>query len=70
MTWWRPWRRKVEESDDAVHAAEVLRDRAQEQHRRVEAITPRVDAAAASLRQLRTENHFGPMVESILRGAK
>jgi hypothetical protein len=60
----------VQRENDAVRAAERLRDRAQEQHRRVEAITPRVDAAADSLRQLRTENHFGPMIENILRGAK
>jgi hypothetical protein len=60
----------VEQSGDAVRAAEQLRDRAQEQQRRVEAIAPRVDAATDSLRQLRTENHFGPMIENILRGAK
>ena len=65
---WRPWRRRVEEADDAVRAAEVLRDRAQEQQRRVERITPRVDAVSSSLQKLRTDNHLGPLVESILRG--
>lgn len=70
MTWWWPWRREVERSGEAVRAAEVLRDRAQEQQRRVEEIKPRVDAASDSLRRLRTENHFGPLIENILRGVK
>jgi len=70
MTWWRPWRRAVERSSDAVTAAEAIRDRAQEQNRRVEALTPRVDAAAERLQKLRSENHFGPMIDSILRGNK
>lgn len=70
MRLWWPWRRAVERSGDALRAAEGLRDAAEEQHRRVEEITPRVDAAAENLRQLRTENHFGPMIENILRGTR
>lgn len=70
MSWWRPWRQEVEQGHEAVRAAEELRDAAQEQQRRVEAIKPRVDAASDSLRKLRTDNHFGPMIDAILRGAK
>lgn len=70
MRFWRPWRREVERSGDALRAAEQLRDQAEEQQSRVESIVPRVDAAADNLRRLRTENHFGPMIENILRGAK
>lgn len=70
MTWWRPWRSEVEQAREAVRQAEELRDSAVEQRRRVEAITPRVDAASDSLRKLRTDNHFGPMIDAILRGAK
>jgi hypothetical protein len=68
VTWWR-WRRKLEqESDEAVRRAERLRDHAEEQQRQVERITPRVDAIAASLQKLRTENHLGPLIENILKG--
>jgi hypothetical protein len=65
---WRPWRRKVEQSQEAVRAAERLRDTAQEQQRHVEKIAPRVDAVSASLQKLRTDNHFGPLIDAILRG--
>lgn len=68
MKW--PWRKRLEEARAAVEKAEELRNGAVEQRRRVEEITPRVDAAAASLRQLRTDNHFGPLMDSILRGSK
>ena len=67
---WLPWRRKLEQSQAAVHKAEKLRDHAQEQQGRVEQIAPRVDAVTASLQRLRTENHFGPMIDSILRGGE
>ncbi len=67
MTRW-PWRRELEQSEDAVRAAERLRDRAEEQQRRVERIAPRVDAVAASLQRLRTENHLGPLIDAVLRG--
>lgn len=66
---WRPWRKKLVEQEKALRAAEELRDRAQAQQRRaVNEIAPRVDEVASSLRRLRTENHFGPMIDSILRG--
>lgn len=67
---WRPWHRELERSQEAVRAAEKLRDTAQEQQRQVEKITPRVDAVSASLQKLRTENHFGPLIDSILRGSE
>lgn len=70
MTWWWPWRRQVECSGRAIEEAERLRDRAQAQQLKAEQLAPRVDAAVESLRQLRTENHFGPMIENILRGVK
>lgn len=65
---WRRWRRKVAESRQRVAAAEELRDQAERQQRRVEDLTPRVDAVASSLRRLRKDNHFGPMIDAILRG--
>jgi hypothetical protein len=65
-----PWRRKLAQSQEAVRAAEELRDRAEHQQRRVEGITPRVDAVSASLQRLRTENHIGPMIDAILRGGE
>jgi hypothetical protein len=70
MRW--PWNRSkaLEEADEAVRAAEELRDGAEAQQRRVEALGKHVDATADRLRQLRTDNHFGPLVESILRGNK
>jgi len=70
VRWWWPWRQQAERSGEALRAAEVLRDLAEEQHRRVQEIAPRVDAATDSLQQLRRENHFGPMIENILRGNK
>lgn len=57
---WRPWRKKLEQSQEAVRAAEELRDHAQQQQRRAEAMSPRVDAITSSLRRLR--------IEGILRG--
>lgn len=67
MRW--PWYRKLREGAEAVRAAEELRDRAvgQRDHARQD-VAPRVDAVASSLRQLRTENHFGPMIDRVLRG--
>jgi hypothetical protein len=59
---------RLERADEAVRAAEGLRDVAQQQQRQVEEIAPRVDAVASSLRKLRTDNHFGPMIDAILRG--
>jgi len=71
VSWRWPWRQHVEcEQDDAILRAEQLRDMAQDQNRKVTEQAERVDAAADSLRQLRSENHFGPMIENILRGAK
>ncbi len=69
MTRW-PWRKKLEQAEEAVRAAEELRDRAEHQQRQAEEIAPRVDAVASSLRKLRTDNHFGPMINSILRGSE
>lgn len=69
MTWW-PWRRKLEKSDEKVRAAEELRDVAQEQQQRAEALTPRVDAVSSSLRRLRADNHVGPMIDALLRGGE
>lgn len=68
MKW--PWTRSLEQAREAVRGAEALRDGAQEQQRRVEAIAPRVDAAARRARQLRSDNHFGPLIDSILRGSE
>lgn len=68
MTWWLPWRKKVAQADEAVRAAEELRDHAQQQQREVEEIVPRVDAVTSSLRRLRSDNHFGPMIDALLRG--
>lgn len=69
MTRWPwPWCKRLAEADARVRVAEELRDEAQAQQRQVEKITPRVDAVAASLQGLRTDNHFGPLIESILRG--
>lgn len=67
---WRPWRKKLEQSQDAVRGAERLRDRAQEQQRRVEEMVPRVDAASSSLQRLHRDNHFGPLIDAILRGSE
>jgi hypothetical protein len=64
---WR-WRKRLEEAQEAVRAAEGLRDRAEQQQQRAEAMSPRVDAVASSLRKLHADNHFGPLIDSILRG--
>ena len=69
MTWW-PWRRKLEEAQEAVRQAERLRERAEEQQRRAERIAPRVEAVSASLQKLRSDNHIGPMIDAILRGSE
>lgn len=66
MTWW--WRRKLEQAEDKVRAAEELRDHARQEQQRAEAMTPRVDAVSSSLQRLRTDNHFGPLIDAILRG--
>jgi hypothetical protein len=66
MRWWMPCRRETRRHDEALLAAEQLRDRAVEQQRRVEAITPRVDAATASLRRIRDEDHLGPMIKNVV----
>lgn len=67
MTWWR-WRKELEQAQEGVRQAEKLRDQAEEQQRKVERITPRVDAVAASLQKLRADNHIGPLIDSVLRG--
>lgn len=67
---WRPWRKRLEQAQDAVRAAEALRDHAEEQQRQAERIAPRVDAVTSSLRKLRTDNHLGPLIDSILRGGE
>lgn len=66
MTWW--WRRSLKQAEDKVRAAEELRDNATQQQQRAEAMTPRVDAVSSSLQRLRTDNHFGPLIDAILRG--
>jgi hypothetical protein len=60
----------VEQAQEAVRAAERLRDNAQEQQRRAERIAPRVDAVASSLQRLRSDNHIGPLIDAILRGGE
>jgi hypothetical protein len=65
---WLLWRRRLERAEEAVRHAESLRDRAEQQQRQAEAIVPRVDAVSSSLRKLRSDNHFGPMIDAILRG--
>jgi hypothetical protein len=65
-----PWRRKLEQAEEAVRAAERLRDSAQAQQRKAERIAPRVDAVASSLQRLRTDNHIGPLIDAILRGGE
>jgi hypothetical protein len=67
---WTPWRRKLEQAEEAVRGAERLRDAAQEQQHRAERIAPRVDVVSSSLQKLRTDNHFGPLIDSILRGGE
>jgi hypothetical protein len=63
-----PWRRKLEQAEEAVRAAEVLRDTAQAQQRKAERIAPRVDAVTSSLQRIRTDNHIGPLIDAVLRG--
>ena len=65
---WLLWRRRLERAEEAVRHAESLRDQAEQQQRQAEAIVPRVDAVSSSLRKLRSDNHFGPMIDAILRG--
>lgn len=65
-----PWRKELEQAEEAVRQAERLRDSAEEQQRQAERIAPRVDAVTASLQRLRTDNHFGPLIDSILRGSE
>ena len=67
---WLLWRKRVEKADEKLRMAEKLRDRAQDQQREAEELTPRVDAITASLRKLHTDNHFGPMIEKALRGSE
>ncbi len=52
----------------ALHAAERLRDQAEEQRGRADRLVPRVDRVSSSLEKLRTDNHIGPMIDAILRG--
>lgn len=63
-----PWRKKLKEADVRLHEAERLRDEAEQARSRVDQLTPRVETASSRLSQLRTENHFGPLIESLLRG--
>lgn len=67
---WQPWRKRVEQAEEAVRHAVVLRDNAEEQQRQAEEIAPRVEAVTSSLQRLRTDNHFGPLIDSILRGSE
>jgi hypothetical protein len=59
---WRPWRKKLQQSEEAVRAAECLRDAAQRQQERAEALGPRVDAVSTSLRRMRSD----PLIDAIL----
>jgi hypothetical protein len=63
-----PWRKKLKEADERLERAVRLRDAAQVQQDRVKALNPRVDEASSRLGQLRTDNHFGPLIDSLLRG--
>jgi hypothetical protein len=67
---WKPWRKRLEEAEDAVRYAEALRDDAEAQRQQAERIAPRVDAVSSSLQRLRTDNHIGPLIELILRGGE
>lgn len=64
------WRKRFRKADEAVRAAEQLRDLAQDQQREAESMTARVDAISASLRKLHSDNHFGPMIDKALRGSE
>lgn len=70
MSWWRRDRKRLVEADEKLRAAEKLRDEAQALQKRVEDMTPRIDAIASNARQLRQDNHFGPLIDAILRGDK
>jgi hypothetical protein len=65
---WRPWRRKLEQAQEAVRHAESLRDDAERQKNRAEALAPRIDNVTSSLQKLRADNHFGPLIDAVLRG--
>lgn len=65
---WLPWRRKLAEAQEAVRHAEALRADAEVQKTRVQALTPRINNVTNSLQQLRSDNHFGPLIDGILRG--
>jgi hypothetical protein len=67
VSWW-PLRRKLEQAQEAVRHAESLRDDAEQQKTRAEAMTPRIDNVTSSLQKLRTDNHFGPLIDAVLRG--
>lgn len=64
------WRKRLEEADKKVCEAQRLLEGAEEQSRRVAALSEHVDATAGRLRQLRSDNHFGPLIESILKGTR
>lgn len=70
MKWRRRRALELERAAEALRQAERLRDSAQEQQRRAEMIAPRVDAVASSLQKLHTDNHFGPLIDAILRGSE
>lgn len=67
MAIWR--RRRREPSPETVEAAEQLAV-AQEDLAAARAEDGRVDAVAQQLRELRTRNHFGPMITRALRGSR
>jgi hypothetical protein len=58
----------MEQAQEAVRHAESLRDDAEQQKTRVQAMQPRVDNVTSSLQRLRSDNHFGPLIDGILRG--
>lgn len=67
---WRPWRKRLADAEAAIKTAEVLRDKAQAQQGRAERMAPRAAAVSGSLERLHTENHFGPLIDAILRGSE
>jgi predicted GTPase len=68
VRWPWSWRWNPEAEDEALRAAERLRDRAQEQQRRAAEIAPRVDAVVASLREVPVQNGLRSMIENVGRG--
>lgn len=69
MKWWRmKWRNRSAEADEALAEAQELRRQAESRNDAITSITERVDEVARSLERLRRENHFGPMIDSALRG--